>query len=571
MVAPSDRYLSGLRRKSTTSVSSPFTSSMPATSANVVRGPVSGSYRLARDRPIPPSPPSPPPAAARRMNQMSSPMNSRVGPKPTRTWVSSETWSGGRAFTVTPLLSSSSVSPSSPKDGRWVVKSVTSLASPLSGGYFAVFRKLPSMVSPVEVTSPTLPACTCSRKKVYDTVVRDVPISVEAMIQLTTRASSTSHQVRRATRPQLGLVPLPSPPPVSGGAPSTFHGGRCTGRSRSPGRSAGRCGAPGRGGASVARPAIAFSPGSFAGSTPTNPLVAVLVLPTSPGAQVCPVRARPAPLSWHSRLALSRLTARLREGAPGEEVLRAAAGGGGRGAAGRGAQARPAGGGLQRGRRARRRRGAAPGPRGRPGRRLRGDRARHHAARAVRLPGLRAAAGRGQLGAGAHAVRQGRRVRRGRRAGRGRGRLPDQAVLLRGTGGPAARAAAPGGTAAPGRARRRRPRPGPGQAPGHPWRDRDRADAAGVLAAGVPAATGRRGRPQGRHPAQRLGPAPRGRSQRRRGVRGLPAPEDRHPVRAAGGADRAWRRLPAGRRRWIGRPARLPGPPGGRAGRPRGA
>ena len=50
-------------------------------------------------------------------------------------------------------------------------------------------------------------------------------------------------------------------------------------------------------------------------------------------------------------------------------------------------------------------------------------------------------------------------------------------------------------------------------------RDRDRADAAGVLAAGVPAAPGRRGRAEDRHPAQRLGPAPRGRPQRRRGVR----------------------------------------------------
>ena len=92
----------GLRRKSTISASSFLTSSMPATSANVVRGPCSGSYRLARDRPIPPSPPSPPPAAAiRRKNQMPRPMNSSVGPKPTRICVSSDTWSGGLALTVT--------------------------------------------------------------------------------------------------------------------------------------------------------------------------------------------------------------------------------------------------------------------------------------------------------------------------------------------------------------------------------------------------------------------------------------------------------------------------------------
>ncbi len=37
--APSLRYLSGSRRKSTISVTSASTSSMPATSANVVRGP----------------------------------------------------------------------------------------------------------------------------------------------------------------------------------------------------------------------------------------------------------------------------------------------------------------------------------------------------------------------------------------------------------------------------------------------------------------------------------------------------------------------------------------------------
>ena len=43
IVAPSLRYFSGLRRKSTTSASSSLTSSMPATSANDVRGPDSGS------------------------------------------------------------------------------------------------------------------------------------------------------------------------------------------------------------------------------------------------------------------------------------------------------------------------------------------------------------------------------------------------------------------------------------------------------------------------------------------------------------------------------------------------
>ena len=47
---PSFRYFSGWRRKSTTSVSSAFASSIPATSANVTRSP-DGWYRRARERP----------------------------------------------------------------------------------------------------------------------------------------------------------------------------------------------------------------------------------------------------------------------------------------------------------------------------------------------------------------------------------------------------------------------------------------------------------------------------------------------------------------------------------------
>ena len=64
--APSRRYFSGSRRKSTISVTSLLTSSMPATSANVVRGPASGRYNVARERPNEPStPPAPPPPAGR--------------------------------------------------------------------------------------------------------------------------------------------------------------------------------------------------------------------------------------------------------------------------------------------------------------------------------------------------------------------------------------------------------------------------------------------------------------------------------------------------------------------------
>ena len=225
---------------------------MPATSSKVVRGPASGSYRLARDRPIPPTPPSPPPAAIRRNDHTSSPMISSVGPKPSSSCCHTGVESGGRALTVTSSSSSRLVRPSSPKAGRWVVKSVTSLASPSFGGYFAAALNVPSMVSPVEVISLTLPACTCSRKKVYDTVVRLGAISVEAMIQLTTKSSRMSHQVRRAARRQSGLGGSPSA--GGGGAPSTFHGGRSAGRA---GGGAGAAGVSGRGGASVARPAIA--------------------------------------------------------------------------------------------------------------------------------------------------------------------------------------------------------------------------------------------------------------------------------------------------------------------------
>ena len=59
--APRRRYLPGSRRKSTTSLISALTSSMPATSAKVTRT-VSGSTRLLR---LPPPPKSPPPASCR--------------------------------------------------------------------------------------------------------------------------------------------------------------------------------------------------------------------------------------------------------------------------------------------------------------------------------------------------------------------------------------------------------------------------------------------------------------------------------------------------------------------------
>src|SRR5690349_20527707 len=81
------------------------------------------------------------------------------------------------------------------------------------------------------------------------------------------------------------------------------------------------------------------------------------------------------------------------------------------------------------------------------------------AARSVRVPDRANPAGRAQLGTGADAVRQGRRVRPGGRAGLRCRRLPDQAVLLRGTAGQAAGAAAPGCAGTPRRAGRRRADP----------------------------------------------------------------------------------------------------------------
>ena len=79
-----------------------------------------------------------------------------------------------------------------------------------------------------------------------------------------------------------------------------------------------------------------------------------------------------------------------------------------------------------------------------PARRLRRGGARRDAAAAVGLRRGPHAARRGELGAGADALGQGRRARPGRRPRLRRGRLPDQAVLVRRAAGPAAGAAAPG-------------------------------------------------------------------------------------------------------------------------------
>ena len=159
--------------------------------------------------------------------------------------------------------------------------------------------------------------------------------------------------------------------------------------------------------------------------------------------------------------------------------------------------------------------------------------ARRDAARAQRLPGVPGAAGRAQLGAGAHAVGQGRRVRRGRRARRRRRRLPDQAVLLRGAGSPGC---VPCCAAAPGRAR-------PCSSAGDlrldpaarpvPERGRDRVDRQGVRAARV--LMRRRGEVVPKtETAEHVWDANEVAPQRGRGLRRLPAAQDRRAVRRGG-------------------------------------
>jgi hypothetical protein len=101
---PSRRYLSGCRRKSTTSTSSASASSTPATSANVTRPPA-GSYRRARERPNAPSALCALPA--RRRKKMRRPTRRSVGPKPmSRVCHQGGPVSSGLALTITSLRSS---------------------------------------------------------------------------------------------------------------------------------------------------------------------------------------------------------------------------------------------------------------------------------------------------------------------------------------------------------------------------------------------------------------------------------------------------------------------------------
>ena len=88
-----------------------------------------------------------------------------VGPKPKSSvchsgWPSSIGW----ALMTTSFWSRRSISPSSANAGRSVLKCVDGDPSTPLGGAVS-FLKSPSMVSPVEVTSTTLPLPTSARKK----------------------------------------------------------------------------------------------------------------------------------------------------------------------------------------------------------------------------------------------------------------------------------------------------------------------------------------------------------------------------------------------------------------------
>src|SRR5262245_11035292 len=194
--------------------------------------------------------------------------NSSAGPKPSSNCCHSGTRSGGLALTVTFFDSRSCTNASSANAGRWVVKSVTCLASFSPGGYAAGLRKSPSMLSPVDVISLTFPACTCWRKNVYDTVVRFGPNIAEANSQLTTRRMRMTHQSRRKILDHCGGEGFS--PSGGGRAPSTRHGGRS---SRPPGPPP-----PGPGGRSAASRAGGRCPCSAGGGPADSPLATLVMV-----------------------------------------------------------------------------------------------------------------------------------------------------------------------------------------------------------------------------------------------------------------------------------------------------
>ncbi len=112
MRPPSFWNLDGSRRKSTSSATSSFASSQPATSAKVTVLVDSSSMR-ARDLPKENAPPRPPPCIW-RMKKIHTPISSSIGNQETKMFMRSEGSSSGLASTLTPYLRRSETSQMSP-------------------------------------------------------------------------------------------------------------------------------------------------------------------------------------------------------------------------------------------------------------------------------------------------------------------------------------------------------------------------------------------------------------------------------------------------------------------------
>jgi hypothetical protein len=149
--APSLRYLSGVLRKSTISVSSSLASSIPATSSNVMSW-SDASTRRARERPNDIRPPAPPPPAARRKMNTNSRMNSSVGPNPKITLSSTDGPLLGDWASIVTFLDCSSEESTwlSANDGTWVAKLVDAVTVVLLAGYLIAVFRLPVIASPLE-------------------------------------------------------------------------------------------------------------------------------------------------------------------------------------------------------------------------------------------------------------------------------------------------------------------------------------------------------------------------------------------------------------------------------------
>lgn len=146
--APIFRYACGFFRKSTTSLSSPSTSSIPATSLKVVRLEPSSSTGLGGAlRPKPPIPPPMPLDIRRAMNTQSTTSSSMGASEISRLARKLRCWTTGSAVTVTSSLTSSAQRLSSAKAGRWVSNLVYLSSLP---GTFASFLSCPWMASPLE-------------------------------------------------------------------------------------------------------------------------------------------------------------------------------------------------------------------------------------------------------------------------------------------------------------------------------------------------------------------------------------------------------------------------------------